>query len=360
MSPLGTRIAAEIAASGPISVADYMMRCLHDPEYGYYSTREPFGRDGDFITAPEVSQMFGELVGVWLYAAWRAIGAPDAVLAEIGPGRGTLFRDILRTMARLDPDCLARLDLVLIETSERLRGVQAETLGTQAASVTWHGSVADLGDTPLILVGNEIFDALPFRQYVMTQAGWRERLVGTDETGALCFVTGLGSLAPGFLPPRLDAASPGAIVEVAPGRSALAGEVAARIATRGGAALFFDYGHLKTGTGDTFQAVRRHGYEDVFACPGEADLTSHVDFEALAMEARGEDIDVHLSTQGQFLLAMGLIERAGRLGASADEPTRQVLQAAVERLAAPDQMGDLFKVIALTPSGVAVPPFPFG
>ncbi|HMM63461.1 MAG TPA: class I SAM-dependent methyltransferase [Mesorhizobium sp.] len=358
MTRLKARIAELIAAAGPVPVSDYMATCLFDPEAGYYTTREPFGAEGDFVTAPEISQMFGELVAVWLYQAWQALGCPLPVtLAEIGPGRGTLMKDMLRTLARLDPGFVAGAAFAMIEASPRLTEFQKATLAGAPAALSWHETIETLPAAPLLIVGNELFDAVPLRQFVRAQGGWRERMVGLDEQGALRFFAGAASLDPALLPPGADTAAQGAVVEMAPARSALMERIAGRIARQGGAGLFIDYGYLRPGVGDTLQAVRRHEYEDVLASPGEADLTAHVDFPALAAAAHAQGLETRFMTQGAFLLAMGLLERAGRLGAAAGEAEREKLSAAVERLAGPQAMGDLFKVMAVLPKGMAIAPF---
>ena len=358
MNRLGEKIAGLIRAAGPISVADYMAICLFDPEDGYYTTREPFGARGDFVTAPEISQMFGELVAAWLIEAWLAGGKPaPATIAEIGPGRGTLMKDMVRTISRIAPELAAKADFALVEASPRLAAVQQETLRHGGPVFTWHATVDTLPDQPLFIVGNEIFDALPFRQFVRQGDRWLERAVGLDDAGALQFGIGMASLAADVLPAEARNAPDGSTFEIAPAREALISAIAAHIAAHGGAGLFFDYGHLQPGFGDTFQAVRKHRSEGVLDNPGEADLTSHVDFSMLAATARLHGLDAHLSTQAQFLLGMGLIARAGRLGEALDAAARAKIGADVERLAGPDQMGDLFKVLAILPPGRAAPPF---
>lgn len=344
---LRQRITELIAETGPIPVSQYMALCLFDPTAGYYTTREPFGAKGDFTTAPEISQMFGELVAVWLASVWQAAGAPqDAILAEIGPGRGTLARDMLRTLARIAPDLRRRV--ALIETSPRLTAIQKETLGETSA--TWHRDISELPSAPLFIVGNELFDAIPIRQFVKTPQGWRERCVGLEADG-LTFVAGTGTT---------DAALPdapnGAIFEIAPARNALMQEIAERIARDGGAGLFIDYGHLQTGVGDTLQAMRAHGYVDVLATPGEADLTSHVDFAALGAAAGAGGLETRAMTQARFLLGMGLLERAGQLGAGGDAGLQERLRGEVDRLAGPDEMGELFKVLMVGKDLANLPP----
>ncbi|PBB20252.1 class I SAM-dependent methyltransferase [Mesorhizobium sp. WSM4313] len=351
MTRLKERIIGLIGAAGPIPVSEYMALCLFDPDAGYYTTREPFGAAGDFITAPEISQMFGELVAVWLYQAWQGAGRPlPATFAEIGPGRGTLMNDMLRTWSRLDPALTGKASFALIETSPRLAEIQKQTLADQDAKLAWHQTIDTLPRQPLFIVGNELFDAVPIRQFVHVGESWRERVVGLDGADELRFFAGAGSVDPALLPAAAADAPQGAVAEIAPARSALMAVIAERIAGQGGAGLFIDYGHLRPGIGDTFQALRRHRREDVLANPGEADLTAHVDFTPLADMARAHGLDVQLSTQGEFLLGMGLLERAGTLGADADAKTRQAISEAVERLAGRDAMGELFKVMKILPA----------
>ncbi|MET3581609.1 SAM-dependent MidA family methyltransferase [Mesorhizobium robiniae] len=358
MTRLKTRIAELISAAGPIPVSQYMALCLFDPEEGYYTTREPFGAAGDFVTAPEISQMFGELVAVWLYEAWLATGRPLPVtVAEIGPGRGTLMKDMLRTLSRLDPALTAAASFAMIETSPRLTAVQKQTLAAAPVAIGWHESIDTLPQTPLFIAGNELFDAVPIRQFVRAGTGWRERMIGLDGADELHFFAGAGSVDPTLLPNEAENAPQGAIVEVAPARAALMATITERISSRGGAGLFLDYGYFRPGIGDTLQALRKHDHEDVLANPGEADLTAHVDFAALAAVVRAHGLDAHLSTQGEFLVEMGLLERAGQLGAKADQAAREKIASEVERLAGPQAMGDLFKVLAVLPAGIAVPPF---
>jgi NADH dehydrogenase [ubiquinone] 1 alpha subcomplex assembly factor 7 len=349
MNALGDRLRALIAATGPITVADYMASALGDPQDGYYTTREAIGAAGDFVTAPEISQMFGELVGVWCLAAHAALGAPDRFhLVELGPGRGTLMADLLRA-TRIRPDFAAGATVHLVETSPRLRALQADRLQGLAEPV-WHDRIDGLpADGPVLVVANEFFDALPIRQLVRAPDGWRERLVGLGDDGRLAFGLGAGAVDPSLLPPFADRAEPGAIFEVNRPAEAIVATLAGRIARTGGALLAIDYGHTESGFGDTLQAVRRHAFADVLETPGEADLTAHVDFAALARVAREAGVRVlGPVTQGEFLLALGLLERAGRLGSACDEAGREAIVAAVERLAGPEEMGTLFKAMAVT------------
>jgi NADH dehydrogenase [ubiquinone] 1 alpha subcomplex assembly factor 7 len=356
-TPLGRRLARLIAETGPITVADYMAHCLGDPEHGYYLTREPFGPAGDFVTAPEISQMFGELIGAWLAEAWHAAGRPAPVrLVELGPGRGTLAADVARTL-RLLPDLVAAATLHLVETSPRLRSLQAETLASAPVATHWHDRLEDVPPGFTLAVANEFFDALPVRQFVRTPEAWRERVVGLGDDGGLAFGLGPGALAACELPPRLREAPPGAILEVSPASIAVMQTLAGRIARSGGALLAVDYGHAESGIGETLQAVARHAFADPLAAPGEADLTAHVDFAALARAARSAGAAAHGPIcQGDFLAALGLAQRAERLARDATPAIRAAVAAAAERLAAPDQMGTLFKVLAVTPRGTPPPP----
>lgn len=339
-------------------VADYMAACLFDPMDGYYMTKEPFGRGGDFVTAPEISQMFGELAAIWLLSAWQTAGEPEQfAVAEIGPGRGTLMADMIRTWRRTLPEFAASASIFLIETSPHLTARQKQTLGEETGNISWIGHVDDLPKLPLFLIGNELFDAIPVHQFVKIGGNWSERMVGLSKDDNLRFMAGAGSLAPDLLPTDVAEQPDGTVFELAPAREALVARIADRITDCAGAALFFDYGHLEAGFGDTLQAVRSHRYEDVLASPGEADITSHVDFAALAAAVEQRGARAAFMTQGNFLVQMGILERAGRLGASADEDTRLQIETDVERLAGPGGMGELFKVMAIFRPGDTVGPF---
>lgn len=349
MTPLGEKIAALVAQAGPIGIAEYMALCLFDPEHGYYTTREPFGSAGDFTTAPDVSQMFGELVAVWVYMAWQGAGSPpELCVAELGPGRGTLMKDMVRTLAQFDRAFVDRTRFALVETSPRLTQVQRATLAPAPGRFEWHDRMDALPDCPTIFVGNEIFDAIPVRQYVRQDGRWLERCVGLDAAGRLRFVLGAGTLDAALLPPGANRVLDGTVMEVAPAREAFMETIAERIARLGGAALFFDYGHLEPGLGDTLQAVRRHAPDGVLDHPGEADLTSHVDFHSLCSVAERSGLTVQTATQRDVLLALGLAERAEALSAGKDEAERARIAGEAERLAGTGAMGDLFKVLLVT------------
>lgn len=344
MTPLEDALRARIARAGPIPVAAFMEAANTDPAHGYYRRRDPLGQAGDFVTAPEISQVFGELVGAWCAVCWQALGAPPRlVLAELGPGRGTLLADALRAAARL-PGFAAALELHLVETGPALEAAQRAALGRFAPR--WHRSFAGLPDGPLVLVANEFFDALPVAQYVRRGGRWRERRVGTDPaTGRLRFVDGPPAAPPGA--PE-DPVPDGAVWETSPAGLALARAVARRLAAGGGYALIVDYGHARGGFGESLQAVRRHAPAPVLEAPGAADLSAHVDFAALAGAARRAGAAVHgPAPQGAFLRRLGLEARLGALAAGADAAGRAALRAAARRLAAPEGMGVLFKALAL-------------
>lgn len=350
-SPLLRKLARRIAADGPLSVADYMAAALTDPEHGYYMGRDPLGVAGDFITAPEISQMFGELIGLWCAETWQGLGAPSQVaLAELGPGRGTLMADALRAARRV-PAFAAALEVHLVEVSPILRARQREALAD--ARARWHETLAGVPGLPLLLIANEFFDALPVRQLVKRADGWGERMVDLAAEGdapVLAFaVTPAVPALQSLVPDSLRGAPPGRLFEVSPAGLEIARDIARRLRRHGGAALIVDYGHEECALGETLQAVRRHARHDVLRDPGTADLTCHVDFAALARAAREAGAAVHGPVaQGAFLERLGIAERAARLMERATPPQREDIRSARLRLTAPDQMGGLFKVLALT------------
>lgn len=344
MTRLGQRIAAKILADGPLRLDHYMALCLGHPELGYYTTRDPLGAAGDFTTAPEISQMFGELIGAWSAQVWLDLGAPaHFVLAELGPGRGTLMQDALRAARHL-PGFVEAMDLWLVEMSPALRARQAERLESYAPN--WATQVAELPDGPVIILANEFFDALPIRQFQRVNIFWRERMVGV-EAGALAF-----AWAPARPDPVLDRRFPGvedgAIVEIAPAGENIAAQLGHRIAGSGGAALLVDYG-ADAGVGDTLQALRAHRPEDPLLSPGEADLTAHVGFAALAAAARPARAYGTIG-QGLFLERLGITARAEALARAGGAAAETVAQAH-RRLTHPEEMGNLFRVLALSSAG---------
>jgi SAM-dependent MidA family methyltransferase len=352
MTPLDALLRRRIAVGGPITLADYMAECLLHPEHGYYTGRDPLGAEGDFTTAPEISQMFGELVGLALGQAWLDQGAPAPVaLVELGPGRGTLMADILRA-ARAVPGLPEAVQVHLVEASPVLRRRQAAALPD--AAPTWHDSADTLPDLPLLLVANEFFDALPIRQFQRSGRGWAERQVTVGEAGLAAGLTPAAPLA--ALAHRLADTADGEVVETRPAAAAIAAGLAGRIAAHGGAALIVDYGDWRS-SGDTFQALEAHRMVDPFARPGCADLTAHVDFEALADAAAAQGVAVSpMVPQGVFLERLGITARATSLAARMDGAAREAHVAAHRRLTHPGEMGSLFKCMAFTPK--AAPPFP--
>jgi len=358
-TPLERRLIELIRASGPMTVADYMTDALGHPQYGYYMSRDPIGAAGDFTTAPEVSQMFGEAIGAWLVDSWRAMGEPERVnLVELGPGRGVLMADILR-VARLRPAFLAAVDVFLVETSGRLRFEQERRLRQAAVQPTWLHDLSEAPPAPTLLVANEFFDCLPVRQYVRTRSAWRERLVGLDKEGLrLAFtLAGVNVDRPDGAPDWVDDAEPGAIFETSAEARDAAREICDMLVENGGRALVIDYGHAAAGVGETLQAVRAHAYWPPLAAPGEADLTAHVDFSALARAAVDAGACVYGPTpQGVFLRRLGILERAAALKAKADDAGRAEIDAALDRLCSEDQMGVLFKAMCFSAPGL--PPAP--
>ncbi|AUH63793.1 class I SAM-dependent methyltransferase [Paracoccus zhejiangensis] len=340
MTPLAAIIARQIRASGPITLAEYMETCLLHPAHGYYSTRDPFGAAGDFTTAPEISQMFGELCGLALAQSWLDQGSPAPfTLAEPGPGRGTLMADMRRAI-RVAPGMGKAAEVALIEASPHLRGVQRERLG----QVRHLDTVEDLPQKPLFLMANEFFDALPIRQFQRVETGWSERVVGLEGEQLT-----LGLAPPVDLP---RAGELGEIYEICPQAPAIIEAIASRIATHGGAAIIADYGGWN-GSGDTFQALRNHAFDDPLAHPGEADLTAHVDFAPLAAAAiRAGAVASKPVHQGDWLRSMGIEARAARLEAAGDAGA----MAALHRLTHADEMGHLFKMLAIWPE--TAPPVP--
>jgi NADH dehydrogenase [ubiquinone] 1 alpha subcomplex assembly factor 7 len=347
-TPLGREIAELIATDGPIPVSRYMALCLGHPRHGYYMTRDPFGAGGDFTTAPEISQVFGELIGVWAASVWQAMGRPTPVrLMELGPGRGTLMADLVRA-ARALPGFRDALDIHMVETSPVLAARQRDTVAARGIAASWHASLETVPAGPTILVANEFLDALPVRQFVMTDKGWRERVVGLGE-GRLAFGLAPDPVPPSLLPAPLRNGENGAVIETCPALATLAETLAVRAADAPLAGLFIDYGHTISAHGETLQAVKDHRFVDPLAAPGEADLTAHVDFEALAGAAAAAGLTASVALpQRDFLFRLGLAERAETL-ALANPATFEAIRTAAERLVdpAPTGMGALFKAMVV-------------
>jgi NADH dehydrogenase [ubiquinone] 1 alpha subcomplex assembly factor 7 len=354
MTRLRDHLVSLIAAEGPLSIASFMQAALAD----YYAHRDPFGARGDFITAPEISQVFGELIGAWCVAIWEQLGSPSRFsLIELGPGRGTLMRDAFRA-ARVRPAFLEAADVALVEISPTLREMQRIALkDMRVRSLAWVEQFEATAGQPVIVVANEFFDALPIHQFVATKEGWRERCVGL-QCDAFVFALAPSPIAREFVPTALRDAAEGAVIELAPARDGLAATIAERIATERGAALIIDYGFAGPAIGDTLQAMRGHEFASVLADPGHADVTAHVDFTALTTGfVKGGGYVYGPIGQGAFLERLGARERTAALAARAIPAQRQVLESGLIRLTARDQMGSLFKALAVASPDLQPPGF---
>jgi NADH dehydrogenase [ubiquinone] 1 alpha subcomplex assembly factor 7 len=352
LNALAERLAARIVRAGPITVADYMAAALTDPDYGYYRRADPLGAAGDFTTAPEISQLFGELIGAWLADCWIQMGRPPGVkLVELGPGRGTLMADALR-VGRQVPEWLAAIDLHLVEINPALQRLQDTALSPYRPS--WHDSLATVPDGPILLVANEFFDAMPVRQLVFWDGSWRERLVDwTAQTGFRFAISPAPSTL-ALLVPAWIVGEQGSLYEVSPTAIAMAADVARRVASLGGAALVIDYGRLDSALGESLQAVKAHKMVQVLDAPGTADLSTHVDFggmKRIALEAGAKPAGP--VPQRAFLLELGIYARVDRLKRGASAEVAGLLDQAVGRLTGADAMGGLFKAMAITSPEIA-------
>jgi SAM-dependent MidA family methyltransferase len=359
MMPLEHDIRRRIAAAGPMPISQYMALCLADPRHGYYVTRDPLGARGDFTTAPEVSQMFGELIGLWMASVWQQMGSPEHIrIVELGPGRGTMMKDALRA-AKVVPGFVDAAVLHLVEISPVLQAAQEQTLAATNIGIYWHASLNDVPQGPAVIVANEFFDALPVDQAVKMADGWHRRgvIIGADDMLAYDVSPEPLTRFEATLPPTVRAASDGDIFEWRSDIPAM--EIGRRIADARGAALMIDYGHVESGVGATLQAVRDHLFEDPLATPGEADLTAHVDFEALARTLSTMGTTVHGPIeQATFLRRLGIETRAARLKANAGPDVAYLIDVALARLAGVGRtgMGSLFKVLACTHPSLPPPP----
>lgn len=357
-TPLEERLVDLIRDHGPIRVGDFMADAVGHPQHGYYMTQSPIGVKGDFTTAPEISQLFGELIGAWLVQSWEDIGAPSLFnLIELGPGRGTLMADILR-VAKIRPKFLKAARVYMIETSGRLRYEQQKRLNEAGVPITWATEMHDIPPAPTLIIANEFFDCLPIRQFVRTgqtgEASWRERLVGTDDAGHLRFVLSEA------LHPNPVGAPPGAvpedIFEVCDAARDVVSEISERFSQHKGRALIIDYGHGRPGYGDTLQALRNHAFWPPLAEPGMADVTAHVDFAALTRYGREAGLTAFgPERQGRFLDRLGLAQRLEHLCKDKDDETVKSLATGARRLSHPDEMGTLFKALCLASPGLETP-----
>jgi len=354
-SPLQSEISKLIKSSGPMPVWRYMELCLMHPEHGYYVSRDPLGREGDFITSPEVSQMFGELLGLWAASVWKAMGSPPLLrLVELGPGHGTMMADALRAL-RVLPPLYQSLSVHLVEINPVLRDKQKTTL-SGSRSAAWHETIDDVPDGPAVIFANEYFDVLPIHQMVKRENGWHERTIELDSDGKVVFGTA-PEPTPRFevlLPPLIRAAPLGAIFEWRPDTEIM--KIANRMRDQGGAALIIDYGHLRSDAGDTFQAIARHSFADPLKNPGQTDLTAHVDFQSLVRAAEDLGARVHGPvTQGEFLKRLGIETRATTLIAKAAPEIAEDIDGAMKRLVGGGRtgMGEMFKVLAVSQPDLA-------
>lgn len=352
---LSARLVRHIRAHGPMTIAAFMAMALHDPQAGYYARRQPLGTAGDFITAPEISQIFGELIGLWCADLWQRMGSPDpVVVAELGPGRGVLIADFLRAAAGV-PGFRAAMRLHLVEASPVLRAEQQRRLA--GADAVWLDDVGGLPEGKLLLVANEFLDALPIRQLVRGRAHWAERLIAIDAAGALCFAEGPESPALTLLvpPERRDLAA-GSVVELCPAAAALAASLAELFRRQPGAALFIDYGYAAAPGRSTLAAIGGHRAAGILDAPGTADLSTHVDFAALAAAARAGGAAVYGPVpQGAFLGALGAELRLDTLLRHAAPDRRASLESGLKRLIGPAEMGTLFKALAIVSADLPAP-----
>ncbi|MDA0305796.1 MAG: SAM-dependent methyltransferase [Proteobacteria bacterium] len=360
MNSLADNFRDRIASGGPMTLAEYMNDALTHPRLGYYMQGDTFGRGGDFITAPEISQMFGELIGLWCAIGWQAMGAPNpASLVELGPGRGTLMADMLRAGRQLE-GFLDALSVYLVEVSPALKSLQEETLTSKAdihaaRALGWVSGLDDVPEGPLLVVANEFFDALPVHQFQKTPDGWRERMIDV-ENGEFVFALGDDPDTDPILPPGTENAADGDIVEVRPLARTMGRDLGARLMAAPGMVLIIDYGHAESAPGDTLQAVKAHEFHNPLVDPGTADLTAHVDFAEIGRAAAGLGARVYGPVgQGGFLQSLGIKERAEALMAASPSHASDI-EAALVRLTSADGMGQLFKVMALASPGLPPPP----
>lgn len=360
MTPLEAHIRSRMSKIGPLSVQQFMEEALGNPDFGYYMTRDPLGAAGDFTTAPEVSQIFGELIGVWLASVWQSMGSPSSFnLIELGPGRGTLMADALRAVKKV-PGFAEAAQISLVEMSPVLREKQKQCLSAAGfQQVEWWRDISQIAPGPSLIVANEFFDAMPVRQYVRQGDGWYERLIAIDlDSHELCYRLGDEPAKPHVLPKGIEGGVDGDIIEISPIGLRVMHTIASRLADHGGAALIIDYGHEASAIGETLQALRGHKYTRVLDAPGEQDLTIHVDFAELGRVARDAGAEtMGPVSQAAFLSRLGIDIRLQRLlGSAGNEDSAAQLLAGARRLIDPDKMGELFRVLAIRQPGLPLPP----
>ncbi|ATP12662.1 ATP synthase subunit beta [Bartonella henselae] len=357
MATLKQKIKEMIALNGPITVSQYMTLALTDPQFGYYKTQTPFGRTGDFITAPEISQLFGEMIGIWALANWKAHGCPAPfILAEIGPGRGTLMDDILRTIQKLSIKAFNAAEIFLIEISKKLAKEQKKRLAPYQKEIYSIENFDQLPLKPLLLIANEFLDTLPINQYIKINGEWRERRITVNQNGDFVFIAAPGKFSFPFLQFCDSEIPDGKIFEHAPSRHQFMQQISNRLIQVKGSALLIDYGASNLAFGDTLQALSKHRFRDIFDAPGEHDLTTHVGFSFLKKIALEQGCFAKILEQGDFLVKMGLLERAKQLAADKNAALQDKIHQDIERLAGPDQMGKLFKVLHVSNQNIPLPP----
>lgn len=357
---LEKKLKAIIEKRGPLTLAQYMEYALFDKEYGYYSSKDPLGINGDFITAPEISQMFGELTGAWLVTSWQVMGSPKKTkLVELGPGRGTLMKDILRATNKV-PGFHSSIEVHLVEINETLRDIQEKTLAVENSKkkkitnegvmVKWHDSFSSVPEGPLLLVANEFFDALPIHQFIYKDGGWQERMVCFDDKEGLAFGASAGQTpTTALIPKKYKKMAEGSVFEFSPAANKIIEEIAIRVKKHSGYALIIDYGYFDNQLKDTFQAVKKHKYHQPLEEPGMADLTAYVNFPALEEAAKKKGVHVFGElTQGEFLVSMGIQVRASMLARDATEEQKKQIIEDIKRLITPEEMGIIFKCIVIT------------
>jgi len=351
VTPLEAEIRRRIEVGGPMPVAQYMSLCLTHPQHGYYVIRDPLGAAGDFITAPEISQMFGELIGLWACSVWRQMGAPEKVrLVELGPGRGIMMLDALRAV-QVVPGFRAAIAVHFVEISPALEARQRQAFTGIDVPVEWHRTLDEVPEGPTIILANEFFDALPVQQAVMCADGWHERVVKIADANRLQFSNARDPipLFDEMLPPAVREAKIGEIFEWRADQIAL--ELGRRVVRANGAALVIDYGHSESATGETLQAVGSHCFVHPLTTPGQVDLTAHVDLQALGLAAESMNARLHGPIeQGEFLRRMGIAARAERLRMGAAPSEAAAIDAAYDRLTSQERtgMGRLFKVLGIS------------
>lgn len=357
-SPLEERLIDLIKLKGPITIADYMADALGHPHDGYYMTQTAIGADGDFTTAPEISQIFGELIGLWLVEAWRNIGSPQAFnLIELGPGRGSLMADILRA-ARLRPEFVRSAQVWLLEQSGLLRHEQQKRLRGSEVKPLWADSFEDIPAAPSLIIANEFFDCLPIRQFKQVGGSWREQLVGlSDDSSSLELVLGKTPPPAEYDLPAAADCSEGDVFEKSFAAQEVLTDICSLFSEHKSAALIIDYGHMQSGLGDTLQAVRNHKYWPPLSAPGLADVTAHVDFEAISNTAIQQGaMAFGPVAQGVFLERLGLNLRVEMLCKGKSAADADLIRAGAARIAAPDQMGEIFKAVSITSPALGTPP----